>query len=199
MLKKLLFIFLGLFLLLLLLLITCKNQTATKIEEPIAKIEILTKLQFYEEETVKNNLIINSVDLCCKKFNLKPELIVSIIFHESKFDVEATNTSNDNGTVDHGLMQLNSGTFPYLTIDQLYDIETNIFNGSKLLSELLNYYKGNELKAVSAYNCGKWRVNNEQILNKTLEYTNKVLKYSYKLELAYEKYLNKKGGDQYGR
>ncbi len=154
------------------------------------KEEIKTSKQFYNLY-VKNNLIIDSVYLCAEKLEIEPEILIAIMRFESNFDVKAFNSKNENRSVDSGLMQLNSFTFPGLTIDQLFDIECNIFNGAKHLKVLLDKYNGNEILAVSAYNCGEWRVDNEKIKMNSLNYASNVINYKNYLKLKYAEFKNK--------
>ena len=138
---------------------------------------------------IKNNLIIDSVFLCASRFNIDPELIIAIIYFESKFDETATNGSNENGSIDRGLMQLNNFTFTNLTVEQFYNIEVNIFTGTKHLKELLDKYNNNEILAVCAYNGGEWRCDNEKIKLTVIEYANKVLKYKAFLKNKYLEFV----------
>jgi hypothetical protein len=72
-------------------------------------------------------------------------------------------------------MQLNEKSFPQLTDRQVYDIECNIFNGSQLLFDLWNEFKGEELLVICAYNCGASVVSNGKVPLKTLKYANRVI------------------------
>jgi len=149
-----------------------------------------TKKEFYEHTVINNRLVSDSIDLCSEKFKIKIELIIAVSYYESKFDIKAINLKNPNGSKDIGVMQLSEKYFPHLSIEELYDVEVNIFNGCRLLYELLLYFDQNEIKAIAAYNCGKWTVENSKIPQKTLDYVNNVLKMSYELQMKYENYKN---------
>jgi soluble lytic murein transglycosylase-like protein len=171
---------LKLIMLLCILLISCDMLTVLFTEEKPVK----TKNEYYNTK-INNQLIVESVFLCSRQFNISPDLIMGIIRRESNFDENAINTSNQDGSKDQGIMQLNSNTFRDLTDQELYDIECNIFNGSRLLAELLEEFDGKELLAVSAYNAGSWAVKNNCLKLKTLKYTNDVLQYKAEYEKEY--------------
>ena len=60
-----------------------------------------------------------------------------------------------------GLMQLMPNTAAELGVKNPFDISQNIEGGVKYLSQLLNRYDGDFVKAISAYNAGPARVINE--------------------------------------
>lgn len=147
------------------------------------------KKEFYYK-IVKNNLIVDSIFLCAERFQIEPELIIALAYYESKFDAKAIHV-NTNGTYDCSVMQLNSNTFRDLSIDAMFDIECNIFNGSKHLKDLLDIFDNNELLALAAYNAGENRVQIEKIPTKTLEYVFRILKYKENLKMDYINFQNK--------
>ncbi len=98
-----------------------------------------------------------------KKYDLDGDIVYSLIAKESRFEPRATNY-NSNGTVDRGLMQLNSGTAFWLAekgrvaikdfrLSMLYEPETNLELGLWYLKQLHNKYK-NWSAALTAYNRG---------------------------------------------
>ncbi len=87
-----------------------------------------------------------------------PWLLYSIAFVESSHNPRARSRPNSNGSVDHGLMQINSIWFPTLEKygiprENLYNACISTFIGAWVLS---NNYKrfGNSWKAIAAYNVG---------------------------------------------
>ena len=91
-------------------------------------------------------------------YNVDPNLVYAIIRQESKFNSDATSHSGAKG-----LMQLMDATAYDMarkidSIDQksydIYDPHTNIFLGTRYISYLINYFKGNYYIAVVAYNAG---------------------------------------------
>jgi soluble lytic murein transglycosylase-like protein len=165
---------------LLLFLISCKEEV---IKPELTKKDYLMSI-------IKNNMVIDSIILCSEKFNLSEELITAIIFTESTFDENAMNENKDSKDI--GLMQLNTKTFKNYTISELYDIEFNIINGSKLLRSLIDKFDGNLLKAICAYNCGEYRVVKDKIPLSTIIYANNVLNKKIYYEFEFEKFKDKK-------
>lgn len=104
-----------------------------------------------------------------KLYNIPAELLWGIAKTESNFNAKAYN-KNKNGTFDIGLMQINSIhraklLEQNLDIDDLYEPETNIKFGAKILRSCIDMH-GFNYKALNCYN-GK-------ILNNP--YNKKVLK-----------------------
>ena len=86
-------------------------------------------------------------------YDVPPYLVAAIIIKESNGNVSAVNY-NKNGTIDRGLMQLNSS---WCNIDDWEIPETNIREGIKHLHwlyEHTRYESPTWYSAVIAYNCG---------------------------------------------
>lgn len=118
-----------------------------------------------------------------KRYNIDPVLIFSIAAHESTFNVKAANFANNNGTSDHGLMQINSVWLPVLkkqygaSLSDLYDPCYNIHVGSWILRQAFNKW-GYSWRSVGAYNVGfKESAEKEKL---RVSYANKIYsKYKY--------------------
>jgi soluble lytic murein transglycosylase-like protein len=99
--------------------------------------------------------------------NVPPTLVMAIIEVESDFIPTAVHY-NTNGTIDRGLMQLNSAWYNDANWD---NPSANIYQGVKHLEKLRSqtdcWYK-----AVIAYNCGIGRINDPP--NQSLDYAVKV-------------------------
>ncbi|MCL2013385.1 MAG: lytic transglycosylase domain-containing protein [Oscillospiraceae bacterium] len=90
----------------------------------------------------------------CEKNNIEYELLLALIWGESRFMTEAVN-QNTNGTVDRGLMQINEIHKEKLSkkgIDNLFDPKQNILAGISILKPLLDKY--DEKTALMAYQKG---------------------------------------------
>ncbi len=150
-----------------------------------AKEEPAMNKVLYYYMKVQDKLIVDNVMINARVRNIPESLIFAIIKKESLFDPKAINTSNDDGTTDFCVMQLNSRTFHYLTERELMNISYNIYHGSKLLEELYQEFDGNLVKIIMSYNCGSWVVSNGKIPQRTLDYLNDVLKYKaiYEMEI----------------
>lgn len=97
------------------------------------------------------------VEEVSQKYSIPKELILAIIKQESNFNPRAYNKNKD-GTEDRGLMQVNyqhnlrlMKEYGIADPDQLYDIETNIELGARILYENFQRF-GNWTMAVKAYN-----------------------------------------------
>ena len=90
---------------------------------------------------------------------IEPELGFRIVRIESEFKVTATSPV---GAV--GLMQIMPATArgfePDITIDELYDVDTNLRIGFKYLRGLIRQYKGDVKLALLVYNRGPVAVDN---------------------------------------
>lgn len=87
-----------------------------------------------------------------KKYNVPIGLVAAIARTESNF-----NQSAGSGAGAIGVMQLMPDTAAGLGVNP-YDKAQNIEGGIKLLRQNLDYYKGDKIKAVAAYNAGAGNV-----------------------------------------
>ena len=100
--------------------------------------------------------IMELILLIAPEYNIPPYLVAAIIIKESQGNVYAI-AHNNNGSIDYGLMQLNSSWFN----DENWNCpEVNIRAGMKHLSELYSKTKRSSpywWSAIVAYNCGLGR------------------------------------------
>ena len=94
--------------------------------------------------------------------HLDPALIAAVIYAETKFDPRPSAAGAE------GLMQILPGTAYYIahlsggssfTAGDLATPSINVAYGSYYLRYLLDYYNGNEMLALAAYNGGQTNVN----------------------------------------
>lgn len=88
-------------------------------------------------------------------FNIPPELLWGIAKYESNFDPKAVN-HNSNGTIDIGLMQINSihkeaVEAADLSIDDLYNPKISVYFAGKILSKCLKKH-GFTYQGLNCYN-----------------------------------------------
>ncbi|MCI4411469.1 MAG: lytic transglycosylase domain-containing protein [Thiotrichales bacterium] len=91
-----------------------------------------------------------------KRVGVSPLLLTSFGCVESKFNANAINRANKNGSTDYGLMQINSGELPRLAqrgigVEQLMEPCTNIQIGAEVLAQKIKSH-GNSWRAIGAYN-----------------------------------------------
>jgi hypothetical protein len=105
---------------------------------------------------------------------LAPSLAFALAFEESGFKPEAYNKNEDS--IDRGLFQLNSKSFPSLGTADFYDPAVNARLGMQHLRFCLDS-AGNEVAALAMYNAGRSRVSKGGTPRRTLDYIWRIQKY----------------------
>ena len=116
-------------------------------------------------------------------------LAFSLAWAESSFQVRALNYNANS--VDRGLYQLNSRTFPNLREEQFYNPQTNADHGLAHFRYCIEVGK-NEVVALAMYNAGVNRVRRGTPYS-TLHYVDKILNNKNKLFESFERMLTDKG------
>jgi hypothetical protein len=124
------------------------------------------------------------------EFNIPPALAFALCWEESRFNPNAVNRQNRNGSVDRGLFQLNNKSFPYLDITTFYNISSNVRYGLGHLRHCLNS-SSSEVSALAMYNAGTGRVKSTGAPEVTLNYTNRILENRRKIESHFHSKLIK--------
>jgi hypothetical protein len=147
-----------------------EDDVAVLYRDPAHKAKVLG---FFSEmtgsEAVAKAILDNS-----ERTGVPTSLAFALAFEESRFKTKAFN--DNGGSVDRGLFQLNSKTFPKLTETEFYDAETNARYGLDHLDFCLRQ-AGNEVAALAMYNAGQGRVSGRGTPRVTLDYIYRVLKY----------------------
>lgn len=91
--------------------------------------------------------------------NIDPNLLASLLFHESGIRPEARNVNPGTGSVDRGIAQLNTQAFPNVTDQQAYDPNFAIPFAADLLRQNINHFGGDINRGVAAYNVGRGGAN----------------------------------------
>jgi hypothetical protein len=97
--------------------------------------------------------IVNIVKQIAPEFKVHPQLVLSVIEVESRFDTVALSPKNAKG-----LMQLIPQTAARFGVRNAYDASQNVRGGTAYLQWLLAYYQGDVSLAVAAYNAGEGAV-----------------------------------------
>jgi soluble lytic murein transglycosylase-like protein len=108
------------------------------------------------------------------KYNIDPELAFALVFNESSFNPRAVN--ENRSSVDRGLFQLNSRSFPNLKEEDFFKPEINVPLGIAYLRYCLDI-GGNEITALAMYNAGPNRVKDSRTPRMTLDYIHKIQNY----------------------
>lgn len=107
-------------------------------------------------------------------------LAFALAHTESNYITNATN-NNTNATVDRGLFQLNSDSFPSLSEADFFDPFVSSKYGMAHLKFCLNT-AGNEVSALAMYNAGTGRVRSNKTPQSTLNYIGRIISYQKMLE-----------------
>jgi soluble lytic murein transglycosylase-like protein len=162
--------------------------TIVKIQEPIiSTVELSVQESIvYEPSSITvvskplsdEEIINNYIYEICSVYDVKPELIKAIVYHESRYNPKAKNGNC------LGLMQISkrwhSDRAKKLGVTDFYDSYSNILIGTDYISELLHKYKDPTLvlmlysmdnqKALSMYKKGKVSTYAKVVLAKAKEF-----------------------------
>lgn len=122
-------------------------------------------------------------------YEIPPALAFALSWEESQFNPRAINRSNNDGSIDRGLFQLNNRSFPNLDMASFFDIGLNSRHGIAHLRHCMNL-SGNEITALAMYNAGSGRVRGHGAPRVTLDYINRIVNNREKIEKRFEEKLN---------
>ena len=114
------------------------------------------------------------------KNDIPVSLAFALAYIESKYKATAVNR-NTNLTIDRGLFQLNSASFPKLTEADFFNPNTSAKYGMQHLRFCMDV-AGNEVTALAMYNAGTARVKSNNTPQHTLNYVGKIENYRGRLE-----------------
>jgi hypothetical protein len=115
------------------------------------------------------------------EYDIPPALAVALAWEESRFDPHALNTRNRDGSVDRGLFQLNSHSFPRLELQAFFNPYANARYAMGHLRYCLNT-GGSDVAALAMYNAGTSRVNSAGTPKTTLDYASRILSNRWEIE-----------------
>ncbi len=119
------------------------------------------------------------------KNNIPLSLAFSLAFVESHYRPKAVNR-NSNSTIDRGLFQLNSASFPKLTEEDFFNPAISAKYGMIHLRWCMDLAgKGNDVTALAMYNAGTTRVRANKTPQHTLNYVAKISAYRARLETKF--------------
>jgi soluble lytic murein transglycosylase-like protein len=117
------------------------------------------------------------------EYDIGPALAFALCWEESRYHKYAVNR-NDNGTVDRGLFQLNSRSFPELSVDEFFDPDINVRYAMSYLRWCIDK-GGSELSGLAMYNVGTGRVNGKGAPKVTLDYISRIIGYRKGIEALF--------------
>ena len=123
-------------------------------------------------------------------YGVPASLAFSLMWAESGFNRFAVN--RNPVTIDRGLFQLNSSSFPHLGPEDFFDVETNVRSGIAYLRYCLDTSES-EIIALAVYNAGHGRVSGAGAPLMTLEHISKIFDYREALERDFERYISMEG------
>jgi hypothetical protein len=121
-------------------------------------------------------------------YKVSASLAFALGWEESKFNPYAINRSNHDGSVDRGLFQLNSRSFPALESADFFNISHNARYGISHLRHCLES-GGTEVSALAMYNAGTSRVTTSGAPKVTLNYISRILENRSKIESRFHTML----------
>ncbi len=134
---------------------------------------------FYTQVTGNREVALAILDAAAQ-FNVSPSLAFALAYTESKYVTDATH-ENVNGSIDRGLFQLNSYSFPKLTEDEFFDAATSAYYGMSHLNYCLEA-SSSQIAGLAMYNAGRNKVNGDRTPQSTLNYISKILEYKEKID-----------------
>jgi hypothetical protein len=117
-------------------------------------------------------------------FNIPPALAFALAWEESQLNPLAVNTKNRDGSIDRGLFQLNSRSFPHLEIQAYFSPDVNSWHGMSHLRYCIDTGR-TEIAALAMYNAGTGRVTASGAPKSTLDYISRILDNKSKIENSF--------------
>jgi hypothetical protein len=143
-------------------------------------------VEFFFTELAGSERVARPILHYADQYDVSFFLAFSVAFIESEFNPRAIN--RNPYSVDRGVFQLNSNSFPGLGEKEFFDPVTNAKYGISHLKLCLEEGK-NPIVAVAIYNAGKRRVTQIGTPVVTLEYIGKYVDYRRKLEDSFRDYM----------
>jgi hypothetical protein len=119
-----------------------------------------------------------------ERYSISPSLAFALSWEESRFNYRAVNRKNRDGSIDRGLFQLNSRSFPKLEEAEFFDPRLNAFYGMAHLRICIDT-GGSEIAALAMYNAGTGRVHSGGTPHQTLDYAARILSSRRKIDQVF--------------
>lgn len=122
--------------------------------------------------------ILENADRCA----VPTSIAFALAYEESRFQINAVNRNGDS--VDRGLFQLNSRSFPDVKLSEFFDPKLNARLGLSHFQWNLQA-AGNEVSALAMYNAGNGSVSSGRTPQRTLNYVYRILKYEENIKALF--------------
>jgi len=139
-----------------------------------------TSVEWFYTQITGNHDVAMAILTEAEKNEIPLSLAFALAHTESNYNSNAIN-KNSNATVDRGLFQLNSNSFPALSEADFFDPFVSSKYGMSHLKFCLNA-AGNEVSALAMYNAGTGRVRSNKTPQSTLNYVGKIMTYQKMLD-----------------
>jgi len=127
----------------------------------------------YYSKLTTNRQVLREIIIQSIENKVPINLSLAIAKKESNFRINAVNYNYDSDgnvkSIDRGIFQLNSLSFPGLTEEDFFNYKTNIYYGVRYLKYCIESFDSYS-QAVSAYNGGHYRVENNENVFETATY-----------------------------
>jgi len=155
-------------------------------------------LALYRDKSARDDVVaffsavVHSEDLArvilkrAEEYDVSPSLAAALSWEESRYNPEAIN--RNKGSIDRGLFQLNSKSFPNLTDRDFFNPDLNARYGIAHLRWCLDL-GGSEVSGLAMYNAGTTRVRADSTPKTTLDYVSRVLAFKDGLDALFTREL----------
>jgi len=142
---------------------------------PLTRNHMISYLDKLTKSTKITDIILRNAN----KNDIPVSLAFSLAFSESSYNPKAINRNSNS--IDRGLFQLNSKSFPALKESEFFNPEINAQYGLAYLASCIE--KGeNEIVGLAMYNAGSGRVTGSGTPKMTLDYISKIMDYKKKID-----------------
>ncbi len=150
---------------------------------PTTRLEVV---DFYNTITGKE-MITQAILKNAETYDIPLALAFALAYGESDFNRWAIN--KNASSVDRGLYQLNSTTFPQLSETECFDPSVNARYALRHFQWCLNE-GGNEVVAIAIYNAGRGRVELGGTPRVTLDHINNIIQYKIDVERKFLEWID---------
>jgi soluble lytic murein transglycosylase-like protein len=120
------------------------------------------------------------------EFEVEPSLVFALAWEESQYNPRAVN--KNKASIDRGLFQLNSKSFPSLNVEDFYNPDLNARYGIAHLRWCLDL-AGSEVAGLAMYNAGTTRVRSDSTPKSTLDYISRIQNFQAGIEQLFQQEL----------